>query len=84
MENSIRYLRFAHGEMTQAELARRVGVSRQTVIAIEQGHNAPSLVTALRIAAVFGACVDDVFHLPDRTESCPQVAAAWGAPTGIA
>ncbi len=76
MENSIRYLRFAHGQMTQAELARRVGVSRQTVVAIEQGHNDPSLTTALRIASVFGACVDDVFHLHD-TEQCPRAAAAW-------
>ncbi len=76
MENSIRYLRFAHGQMTQADLARRVGVTRQTVIAIEQGHNDPSLTTALRIASVFGACVDDVFHLSD-SEPCPRAAAAW-------
>lgn len=79
MENSIRYLRFAHGQMTQAELARRVGVTRQTVVAIELGHNDPTLATALRIAAVFSACVDDVFHLPEA-DPCPKVAETWTGP----
>ncbi|MDN5855241.1 MAG: helix-turn-helix transcriptional regulator [Actinomycetia bacterium] len=59
--NSIRALRFAHGEMTQAALAARIGVTRQTVIAIEQGRYSPSLEMAFQIAAVFGARIDDVF-----------------------
>lgn len=59
--NSIRALRFAHGEMTQAALAGRIGVTRQTVIAIEQGRYSPSLELAFQIAAVFGARIDDVF-----------------------
>lgn len=62
--NSIRALRFAHGEMTQAELARRVGVTRQTVIAIEQGRYSPSLEMAFQIAQVFGVGIDDVFQYP--------------------
>ncbi len=62
--NSIRALRFAANEMTQADLAERVGVTRQTIIAIEQGRYSPSLETAFRIAAVFGVPVDEVFHYP--------------------
>jgi putative transcriptional regulator len=62
--NSIRALRFAHAEMTQAELAEKVGVTRQTVIAIEQGRYSPSLEMAFRIARVFGVPLDDVFHYP--------------------
>ncbi|WP_188190649.1 helix-turn-helix transcriptional regulator [Nonomuraea sp. SYSU D8015] len=63
--NSIRALRFAHGEMTQAELADRVGVTRQTIIAIEQGRYSPSLEMAFQIARVFGVPLDDVFQYPD-------------------
>ena len=63
--NSIRSLRFAHGEMTQAELADRIGVTRQTVIAIEQGRYSPSLEMAFRIARVFGVPLDSVFHYPE-------------------
>jgi len=63
--NTIRALRFAHGEMTQAELARRIGVTRQTVIAIEQGRYSPSLEAAFQIARVFGVSVEDVFHYPN-------------------
>jgi putative transcriptional regulator len=66
--NRIRSLRFAHGEMTQAELAERIGVTRQTVIAIEQGRYSPSLEMAFRIARVFGVPLDDVFQYPDSTE----------------
>ena len=65
--NAIRSLRFAHGEMTQAELADRVGVTRQTIIAIEQGKYSPSLEMAFRIARVFGVPLDDVFEYPDPT-----------------
>ena len=63
--NEIRSLRFAHGEMTQAELAERIGVTRQTIIAIEQGRYSPSLEMAFRIARVFGVPLDDVFQYPD-------------------
>jgi putative transcriptional regulator len=63
--NSIRALRFAHGEMTQADLAERIGVTRQTVIAIEQGKYSPSLEVAFQISRLFGVPLDDVFHYPD-------------------
>ncbi len=63
--NDIRVLRFTHGEMTQAELADRIGVTRQTVIAIEQGKYSPSLELAFQIARVFGVPLDDVFHYPE-------------------
>ncbi|GAA4441614.1 helix-turn-helix transcriptional regulator [Phytohabitans houttuyneae] len=63
--NSIRTLRFNHGEMTQAELADRIGVTRQTIIAIEQGRYSPSLEMAFRIARVFKVPLDDVFQYPD-------------------
>ena len=66
--NRIRALRFAHGEMTQADLAQRIGVTRQTVIAIEQGRYSPSLEMAFRIAHVFRAPLDDVFQYPAPDE----------------
>jgi putative transcriptional regulator len=66
--NRIRALRFAHDELTQAELAERIGVTRQTVIAIEQGRYSPSLEMAFRIARVFGVPLDDVFQYPDSAE----------------
>jgi len=66
--NSIRSLRFANGEMTQADLAERIGVTRQTVIAIEQGKYSPSLEVAFQIAHVFGVPLDDVFHYPQSSE----------------
>jgi putative transcriptional regulator len=66
--NSIRALRFANGEMTQADLAGRIGVTRQTIIAIEQGRYSPSLEVAFQIARVFKVPLDDVFHYPDTSE----------------
>lgn len=66
--NNIRALRFAHGEMTQADLADRIGVTRQTLIAIEQGRYSPSLEMAFRIARVFKSTIDDVFHYPEEEE----------------
>jgi putative transcriptional regulator len=63
--NSIRALRFAHGEMTQAQLANRIGVTRQTIIAIEQGRYSPSLEMAFQIARVFNVPLDNVFQYPD-------------------
>ena len=62
--NDIRSLRFRHGEMTQAELAKRLSVTRQTVIAIEQGRYSPSLEMAFQIARVFGVPLDEVFQYP--------------------
>jgi putative transcriptional regulator len=67
--NSIRALRFAHGEMTQAELADRVGVTRQTIIAIEQGKYSPTLEMAFQIARVFRVPLDDAFQYPHEQES---------------
>jgi putative transcriptional regulator len=64
--NEIRRLRFEHGEMTQAELADRVGVTRQTIIAIEQGRYSPSLEMAFKIARAFDVPLDDVFSYGNR------------------
>ena len=69
--NRIRALRFEHGEMTQAELGRRIGATRQTVIAIEQGKYSPTLEMAFQIAAVFGVPLDDVFQYPTSSENSP-------------
>ena len=60
--NEIRSLRFANGEMTQADLAERIGVTRQTVIAIEQGRYSPSLELAFQISHVFQVPLDSVFR----------------------
>ncbi|AMU93552.1 MULTISPECIES: helix-turn-helix transcriptional regulator [Sphingopyxis] len=59
--NDIRTLRFLAGEMTQAELGERVGVTRQTIAAIEQGKYSPSLEVAFRIARTFGKPLEQVF-----------------------
>lgn len=66
--NTIRSLRFANGEMTQAELADRVDVTRQTIIAIEQGRYSPSLEMAFQIAQVFKLPLDDVFQYPETQQ----------------
>lgn len=66
--NQIRRFRFENGEMTQAELADLIGVTRQTVIAIEQGRYSPSLEMAFQIARTFGVGLDDVFHYPAGEE----------------
>jgi putative transcriptional regulator len=62
IQNRIRRLRFDHGEMTQQELAERVGVTRQTIIALEAGKYVPSLLLAFRLAAAFRVRVEDVFQ----------------------
>ncbi|HVI26980.1 MAG TPA: helix-turn-helix transcriptional regulator [Xanthomonadaceae bacterium] len=62
MENDIKLLRFLAQEMTQAELGKRVGLTRQTIAAIEQGRYSPTLEAAFRIAHVFGKRVDEVFR----------------------
>jgi putative transcriptional regulator len=60
--NNIRTLRFNHGEMTQSELADRVGVTRQTIYAIEKNKYSPSLEVAFRIAQEFAVPLEDVFQ----------------------
>jgi len=62
VRNNIRKLRFEHGEMTQAELAERIGVTRQTIVAIEKEKYSPSLEAAFRIAEVFGEPLEAVFR----------------------
>lgn len=60
--NTIRRLRFDHGEMTQQQLADAIGMTRQTVAAIEQNKYSPSLEAAFRIAEVFGVEIGAVFQ----------------------
>jgi putative transcriptional regulator len=62
LKNQIRRLRFEHGEMTQQQLADKVSVTRQTIIAIEAGKYAPSLPLAFRIAHTFDVGIEDVFQ----------------------
>lgn len=62
LTNEIRTLRFHAGEMTQGELGEKIGVTRQTVAAIEQGKYSPTLETAFRIADVFGVRLEEVFR----------------------
>jgi putative transcriptional regulator len=64
-DNEIRTLRFLAGEMTQGDLGDRVGVTRQTIAAIEQGKYSPSLEVAFRIARVFDKPLEDVFRWRD-------------------
>ncbi len=61
LNNTIRELRFHHNEMTQQALAEAVGVSRQTIVAIEKGKYSPSLEVAFKIAQLFDKKLDDVF-----------------------
>lgn len=63
--NSIRALRFANGEMTQSQLGASIGVTRQTVMAIEQQRYSPSLELAFRISHVFGLSLEEVFQYTD-------------------
>ena len=62
LTNSIRTLRFHAGEMTQADLGAKVGLTRQTIAAIEAGKYSPTLETAFRIADVFAVPLDAVFR----------------------
>lgn len=61
VRNNIRRLRFEHDEMTQQQLAEQVGVTRQTIVAIEKEKYSPSLEAAFRIAQVFGQPLENVF-----------------------
>ncbi|MFE9084559.1 helix-turn-helix transcriptional regulator [Brevundimonas sp. NPDC003935] len=62
IRNRIRELRFHASEMTQADLAARIGMTRQTIVAMEQGKYSPSLEAAFRIAQVFGVEIGEVFQ----------------------
>lgn len=65
LTNTIRRLRFNHGEMTQQQLADAAGCTRQTIVLLEQSRYVPSLVLAMRIAKVFGVAVESVFMLEE-------------------
>jgi putative transcriptional regulator len=66
LNNQVRKLRFEHGQMTQQQLADKVGVTRQTIIAIEAGNYAPSLPLAFRIAQNFGVPIEQVFQYDEQ------------------
>ena len=61
--NTVRRLRFDHDEMTQEELAKKAGVSRQTIIAIESGKYTPSLGLAFKMAEIFQRPIEEIFHV---------------------
>lgn len=63
--NQVRKLRFENGQMTQQQLADRVGVTRQTIIAIESGKYSPSLPLAFKLARAFGVSIEKVFQYED-------------------
>jgi len=65
LKNQIRRLRFENSEMTQQQLADKVGVTRQTIIALEAGKYAPSLLLAFRIARTFAVTIEQVFQYED-------------------
>ena len=69
MKVHLKRYRFEHGEMTQQDLADRVGVTRQTIISIERGKYKPSIELALRLARVFGVPVEELFQLDDSGEA---------------
>jgi putative transcriptional regulator len=69
MKVHLRRYRFENGEMTQQDLADRVGVTRQTIISIERGKYKPSIELALRLARVFGVAVEALFELDDSGEA---------------
>jgi len=66
LSNNVRRLRFEHGEITQQQLADKVGVTRQTIIAIESGKYAPSLPLAFRIARTFSVSIEQVFQYDEQ------------------
>lgn len=65
LKNQIRKLRLEYGQITQQELADKVGVTRQTIIAIEAGNYSPSLTLAFKIAKAFNVSIEDVFQYED-------------------
>ena len=68
LSNRIRRLRFENGQMTQMQLADRVGVTRQTIIAIEAGKYSPSLTLAFRMARTFGVKIEDIFQYENEAQ----------------
>jgi len=66
MQNQVRRLRFENSEITQQQLADRVGVTRQTIIAIESGKYAPSLPLAFKLARTFGVSIEQVFQFDEQ------------------
>ena len=72
ISNTIRKLRFERNEMTQQDLAERVGVTRQTINAIEAGKYSPSLEVAFRIATAFGVRLEDVFSYDGGAQPSPN------------
>ena len=66
LSNQVRRLRFEHGQITQQQLADRVGVTRQTIIAIEAGKYAPSLPLAFKLARTFGVSIEQVFQYDEQ------------------
>jgi putative transcriptional regulator len=66
--NHIRKLRFEHDEMTQEQLADKIGVTRQTIVAIEKGKYSPSLELAFRIALAFNQSIEEVFYIEDSDQ----------------
>jgi putative transcriptional regulator len=71
INNTIRKLRFMHAEMTQEQLAEKVGVTRQTIIAIESAKYSPSLELAFKIARVFETPLEEVFTYEDEDKTKP-------------
>lgn len=69
--NTIRRFRFENGEMTQKALAEKVGVTRQTIIAIEKAKYSPSLELAILISRVLGRPLEEIFIVEDSGESSP-------------
>ncbi|AZN38342.1 helix-turn-helix transcriptional regulator [Paenibacillus albus] len=67
--NHIRKLRFNHNEMTQQQLADKVGVTRQTIVALEKGNYSPSLELAFRFAQVFELPLEEIFYYGKHIES---------------
>jgi putative transcriptional regulator len=66
IHNNIRKLRFIHNEMTQQQLADKVGVTRQTIVSIEKGNYSPSLELAFRIARYFNLTIEEVFTFEEK------------------
>lgn len=65
VQNNVRKLRFMNDEMTQANLAKEIGVSRQTVVAIEKGQYSPSLELAFKISKIFKKPIEEIFYIED-------------------
>lgn len=69
INNNVRKYRFLKDEMTQQDLAIALGVSRQTIVAIEKGQYSPSLELAFKLSRVFNMKIDDLFFIGDNNES---------------